>query len=105
MRSSSIASILFGAGLSLSAPSIGLAQGSGAVVGPKEMPGFCRNMAIEQFAVQPKMVKVKKLAEGKGAFTVAGTIDMGTGVKRSFHCAFDTEGKFVQLVAESSEGE
>jgi hypothetical protein len=105
MRFSGTASIFIGTGLALAAPSLAPAQDSGQVVIPKEMPGFCRNLAIEQFAVQPKMVKVKKLDEGKGAFTVAGTIDMGTGVKRSFHCAFDSAGNFLQLVAETSEGE
>lgn len=103
MRSQTAASLLVAAALALSGPLSALAQDSGKALGPKEMPGFCRDAAINQFGAQPKSVKVRKVVEGKDGFTVPGTVDHSADSKTKFSCTFDTAGKFVQLLAEARE--
>jgi hypothetical protein len=81
-----------------------LAQESGPLR-PKDMPNYCYKVAVDTFALKPNKVKVKKAAEEAGAFAVAGTADLGDNGKRTFHCSFDTEGKFVGMAVENTGGE
>jgi hypothetical protein len=74
--------------------------GAGPAIGKKEMPNYCRNMAVEMFAVKPNKVRLKKLVEDKSNFSVAGAADQGAHGKRAFNCTFDTEGRFVGMVVE-----
>ena len=103
MKSRDAIPVLLATGLVIcgSLSAVGQVTGSG----PKEMPGYCLNMAVEMFALKPNKVKVKKAVEGSGAFTVAGTADQGDSGKRDFHCTFDSEKKFVEMVVESTGGE
>ena len=89
-------------GLMLPGMSPGLAEatGTGPAIGKNEMPNYCRNMAVEMFAVKPNKVKLKKIVEDKSNFSVAGAADQGAHGKRAFHCTFDTEGRFVEMVVE-----
>jgi hypothetical protein len=79
--------------------------GTGPAINKKEMPVYCRNMAIEMFAVKPNKVKLKKLVEGTNAFSVPGAADQGDNGTRAFHCTFDAEGRFVEMVVETQGGE
>ncbi len=79
--------------------------GTGPAINKKEMPGYCRNMAIEMFAVKPNKVKLKKLVEGTNVFSVPGAADQGANGTRAFQCTFDAEGRFVEMVVEAQGGE
>jgi hypothetical protein len=99
--------MLLAAGLMICAslPAVAQIKGSGPTISTKNMPGYCLNMAVDMFALKPNKVKVKKAAEGNGIFTVAGAADHGENGKKDFHCTFDTEGKFVEMVVEATGGE
>lgn len=107
MKSRDAIPVLLATGLVIcgSLSAVGQVTGSGPSIGMKEMPGYCLNMAVEMFGLKPNKVKVKKAVEGSGAFTVAGTADQGDSGKRDFHCTFDSEKKFVEMVVESTGGE
>jgi len=94
-------------GLLLSGMASALAEvaGTGPAMNKKEMPNYCRNMAIEMFAVKPNKVKLKKLVEGSNAFSVPGAADQGSNGTRAFQCTFDAEGRFVEMVVEAQGGE
>ena len=75
--------------------------GTGPAINKKEMPGYCRNMATEMFAVKPNKVKLKKLVESTNVFSVPGAADQGANGTRAFQCNFDAEGRFVEMVVET----
>ena len=79
--------------------------GTGPAINKKEMPGFCRNMAVEMFAVKVTKVKLKKMVEGKDMFSIAGAADQGANGKRDFECTFDAEGRFVEMAVQHGDGE
>lgn len=91
----------------LSGPVSAIAEvaGTGPAINKKQMPDYCRNMAIEMFAVKPNKVKLKKLVEGTDAFSVPGAADQGANGTRAFQCTFDAEGRFVEMVVETQGGE
>lgn len=91
--------------LSGMASAVAEAAGTGPAINKKEMPGYCRNMAIEMFAVKPNKVKLKKLVEGTNDFSVPGAADQGANGTRAFQCTFDAEGRFVEMVVEAQGGE
>jgi hypothetical protein len=82
-------------------PGLAEVAGTGPAIGKKEMPNYCRNMAVEMFAVKANKVKLKKLVEDKTNFQIPGAADQGAGGSRSFHCTFDAEGRFVEMVVEA----
>ena len=94
--------LLLAGGLLLPSAASGLAEttGTGPAIDKKEMPGYCRNMAVEMFAVKANKVKLKKLIEGNAVFSVAGAADQGSNGMRDFQCTFDAEGRFVEMVVE-----
>lgn len=104
MRSGDAIPMLLAAGLVIcgTLPTGAQATGSGPAITTKAMPGYCLNMAAEMFALKPNKVKVKKAAEGSGVFTVDGSADQGAQGKKDFHCTFDAEKKFVEMVVEST---
>jgi hypothetical protein len=79
--------------------------GSGPAIAKKEMPNYCRNMAVEMFAVKPNKVKLQKLVEGSSNFSVTGAADQGSNGTRDFQCTFDAEGRFVEMVVDPQGGE
>jgi hypothetical protein len=87
--------------LASAASALAEAAGTGPAIGKKEMPNYCRNMAVEMFAVKPNKVKLKKLVEGTTDFAVPGAADQGAGGTRAFQCTFDAEGRFVEMVVET----
>ena len=93
--------------LALASTVSSLAQvaGSGPAIAKKEMPNYCRNMAVEMFAVKPNKVKLKKLVEGTGNFLVPGAADQGANGTRDFQCTFDAEGRFVEMIVDPQGGE
>ena len=95
--------LVIGGGLTLigGASALAEAAGTGPAINKKEMPNYCRNMAVEMFAVKPNKVKLKKLVEGSSDFSVPGAADQGTNGTRAFHCTFDIEGRFVEMVVET----
>ncbi|MGE0283253.1 MAG: hypothetical protein AB7P20_21900 [Rhizobiaceae bacterium] len=95
-------SLFLAGGLVLSGmvPALAEVTGTGPAINKKEMPGYCRNMAVEMFAVKVNKVKLKKLVEGKDLFSVAGAADQGANGKRDFQCTFDAEGRFVEMTVE-----
>ena len=99
--------LLLVGGLMLSGPVSAIAEvaGTGPAINKKQMPDYCRNMAIEMFAVKPNKVKLKKLVEGTDAFSVPGAADQGANGTRAFQCTFDAEGRFVEMVVETQGGE
>ncbi len=104
MRSRDAIPMLVAAGLIICGSLAAVAQvtGSGPVIATKAMPAHCHDMAVEMFALKPNKVKVKKAAEGNGIFTVDGTADQGAQGKKAFHCTYDAEKKFIEMVVEST---
>jgi hypothetical protein len=98
---------LLAGGVMLSGPVSALSEvaGTGPAINKKEMPNYCRNMAIEMFAVKPNKVKLKKLVEGTDAFSIPGAADQGANGTRDFQCTFDAQGRFVEMVVETQGGE
>ena len=74
--------------------------GTGPAIDKKEMPGYCRNMAVEMFAVKANKVKLKKPVESTDVVSIAGAADQGSNGQRDFQCTFDAEGRFVEMVVE-----
>jgi len=101
-----VVGLLLAGGLLLSGPGSAFAQvaGTGPAINKKEMPDYCRNMAVEMFAVKPNKVKLKKLVEGT-TFSVPGAADQGANGTRAFQCTFDADGRFVEMVVETEGGE
>jgi hypothetical protein len=99
--------ILLASGLTLAGTALALAEvaGTGPAINKKEMPDYCRNMAVEMFAVKASKVKLKKLVEGTNVFSVPGAADQGANGTRAFQCTFDAEGRFVEMVVETQEVE
>jgi hypothetical protein len=91
--------------LSGTASAFAQVTGTGPAINKKAMPDYCRNMAVEMFAVKPNNVKLKKLVEGTNVFSVPGAADQGANGTRAFHCTFDAEGRFVEMVVEAQGGE
>ena len=104
MRSHAYAHVclIFATAVLLPGPPRALAEvtGTGQPIDKNEMPGYCRNLAVEMFAVKATKVKLKKLVEGKDAFSVEGAADQGANGKRDFLCTFDAEGRFVEMAVE-----
>jgi hypothetical protein len=99
--------LLLAGGLILSGTVSAFAEvtGTGPAINKKEMPDYCRNMVVEMFAVKPNKVKLEKLVEGTNVFSVPGAADQGANGTRAFQCTFDAEGRFVEMVVETQEGE
>lgn len=79
--------------------------GTGPAINKKQMPDYCRNMAVEMFAVKPNKVTLKKLVQGTDIISVPGAADQGANGTRAFQCTFDSEGRFVQMTVETEGGE
>jgi len=107
MKSRDAIPAFLAAGLVISGSLSAVAQvrGSGPSIAAKQMPSYCHDMAVDMFALKPNKVKVKKVVEGGGVFTVAGTADQGANGNKDFHCTFDAEKKFVEMVVEATGGE
>jgi len=81
------------------------AAGTGPAINKKEMPNYCRNMAVEMFAVKPNKVKIEKVVQAADAISVPGAADQGANGTRAFQCTFDAEGRFVEMVVDPGSGE
>ena len=87
-------------------PAAPAAPAGSAVVTPGNMPAYCRGEVSGQYGTRPAYVKTEPATRGKdGSTSIAGTVDKGNeGVKR-FACRFDAKGRFIDVMALTSDGE
>jgi len=70
------------------------------------MPAYCRGEASGQYGVKPAYIKTDAIASGAdGGSTIDGTADQGTNGIKKFRCRFDSAGRFVDVMALTSDGE
>lgn len=82
------------------------APAGSAVVTPGNMPAFCRGEVAGNYGTRPAYVKTDPVVRRKdGGSSITGTVDKGNeGVKR-FECRFDAKGRFIDVMALTSDGE
>lgn len=85
------------------APSAPAARGP--VVTPGNMPAFCRGEVSGMFGTRPAYVKTRPVARAKdGSTSIDGTVDKGSEGIKQFKCRFDSRGRFIDVMALTSDG-
>lgn len=94
-------SVANGAKSAASAPA-----GTGSPITPGNMPAYCRGEVSSMFGTRPTYVKTGSLVKAAdGSSSISGTVDKGAeGIKR-FKCRFDRSGRFIDVMAMTSDGE
>jgi len=78
----------------------------GEAVTPGNRPAYCRGEVSGQYGTKPMYVKTEKLVKEKdGSTSISGTVDKGSEGTVKFKCRFDAQGKFVDVMAMTSDGE
>lgn len=77
----------------------------GPVVTPGNMSAFCRGEVSGMFATRPAYVKTDPVARAKdGSTSIDGTVDKGSEGIKQFRCRFDATGRFIDVMALTSDG-
>ncbi|WP_156912012.1 hypothetical protein [Kaistia adipata] len=70
------------------------------------MPAYCRGEVSGQYGTKPMYVKTAKPKRAKdGSTTIRGTVDKGSEGIKAFECQFDAKGRFIGVMALTSDGE
>lgn len=78
----------------------------GPVVTAGNMPAFCRGEVSGMYATKPGYVKTDPVARAKdGSTSIDGTVDKGSEGIKQFRCRFDAKGRFIDVMALTSDGE
>ena len=87
-----------GAGANASAKPAAVTRGN--------MPAYCRGEASAQYGVKPAYIKTSAItSSADGGSTIDGTADQGPNGIKKFRCRFDSAGRFVDVMALTSDGE
>lgn len=80
--------------------------GNGSPITPGNMPAYCRGEVSGMYGTRPTYVKTGTVAKAAdGSSSISGTVDKGNeGIKR-FKCRFDRSGRFIDVMAMTSDGE
>ena len=87
-------------------PAAKAATGKGDPIRAGNRPAYCRGEVSGMFGTRPNYVKTDKpVRAGDGGSAISGTVDKGSeGVKR-FRCSFDANGRFIEVMALTPDGE
>jgi hypothetical protein len=70
------------------------------------MPAFCRGEASRQYGVKPAYIETDAITAGAdGGSSIDGTADKGPDGIKKFRCRFDAAGRFIDVMAMTSDGE
>ncbi|WP_051504419.1 hypothetical protein [Sphingomonas jaspsi] len=90
----------------LSASLLALTAASSAPVAPGNRKAYCRGEVSAMYGTKPIYVTTGKLLRGKGGTThVDGTVDKGNEGIKKFSCRYDARGRFIDVMALTSDGE
>jgi len=93
-------------GAAASATAAAPAAAGAPVVTPGNMPAYCRGEVSGQYGTKPAYVKTGAVARAKdGSTSIAGTVDKGNEGIKQFKCRFDAKGRFIDVMALTSDGE
>ena len=82
------------------------AKPGATVVTAGNMPAFCRGEVAGQYGTKPTYVKTGSAVRAKdGSTSIPGTVDKGTEGMKRFQCRFDAKGRFIDVMAMTSDGE
>ena len=80
--------------------------GRGSPITPGNLPAYCRGEVSSMYGTKPTYVKTGALAKAAdGSSSISGTVDKGTEGIKSFKCRFDPNGRFIDVMAMTSDGE
>ncbi len=86
--------------------SLTLVAASSAPVAPGNRKAYCRGEVAGMYGTKPIYVTTGKLLKAKdGTTSVSGTVDKGTEGIKKFKCRFDAKGRFIDVMALTSDGE
>ena len=69
-------------------------------------PAYCRGEAAGQYGTRPAYIKtLAPVKAGNGAISIDGTVDKGSEGIKQFRCRFDAQGRFIDVMALTSDGE
>jgi len=89
-----------------SVPATPAAKSGAAVVTPGNMPAFCRGEVAGAYGTRPAYVKTQTAVRAKdGSTSIAGTVDKGSEGMKQFQCRFDANGRFIDVMALTRDGE
>jgi len=87
-------------------PAAPAAPAGSTAVTPGNMPAFCRGEVAGNYGTKPTYVKTEAPTRGKdGSTSIAGTVDKGNEGMKRFQCRFDAKGRFIDVMALTSDGE
>lgn len=77
-----------------------------APITPGNRKAYCRGEVSGMYATKPAYVTTGKLLRARdGTTSVSGTVDKGSEGIKKFKCRFDAKGKFIDVMAMTSDGE
>lgn len=78
---------------------------TGDPITPGNRPAFCRGEASGQYGVKPAYIQTMTPATAAdGSISIDGTADQGADGKKAFRCRFDASGRFIDVMAMTSDG-
>ena len=78
---------------------------TGEPISPGNRPAFCRGEASAQYGVGPAYIQTSAPATaGDGSISIDGTANQGADGKKAFRCRFDSSGRFIDVMAMTSDG-
>ena len=79
---------------------------SGAAISRGNMPAYCRGEVSSMYGIKPGYVKTGKIVKAKnGSLSISGTVDKGSEGMKKFMCRFDKGGRFIDVMAMTSDGD
>ena len=85
---------------------VAIVGAAGAPVAPGNRKAYCRGEVSGMYNSRPAYVTTGKLVKARdGSTSVSGTVDQGTEGIKKFKCRFDAKGRFVDVMAMTSDGE
>ena len=75
-------------------------------VAPGNRQAYCRGEVSGMYGTRPAYVTTGRLLRARdGSTSVSGTVDKGSEGIKKFKCRFDSKGRFMDVVAMTSDGE
>lgn len=82
------------------------ATGTGDPVTPGNRPAYCRGEVAGMYGTRPTYVKTAAPRQSpSGGTWIDGTVDKGDQGIKKFRCSFDAGGRFIDVMAMTSDGE
>ena len=79
---------------------------AGTPITPGNRKAYCRGEVSGMYGTKPAYVTTGKLMKARdGSISVSGTVDTGTEGIKKFKCRFDAKGRFIDVMAMTSDGE